>query len=407
MTDERHMPDGLLDPHAIDMLVVHCSDTPDDEHLRARDIQHMHLGFGWDGIGYHQVICRDGAREAGRPEYWRGAHARGANARSLSVCLIGRCHFTDAQMHSLGMLLDEWRERYPAARVLGHRDAVETDKTCPNFDVSTWWTARCQDIQADRRVVTAPVVAMTASPDSSALETELLFGETVRVLETAGRHSLVTLETDGYEGWIASQMTGPPAAPATHRIAVPGTYLLREADVTSPAVTRLSMGARIAVTGACGDWLSVQLPGGARAWVPALAACQLDAREADFVAVAERCRGVPYLWGGRSTAGLDCSALIQLALQAAGIDCPRNSGDQYEWVRSRQGSVSVDRRDTRRGDLIFWPGHVGICSAPTRFLHANAHHHAVAEEATSEALLRIDAAANAKGDILRLADYPC
>ena len=76
MTRQNRTPDGLLDPDAIDMLVVHCSDTPDDQPVGARDIQEMHLGFGWDGIGYHQVICRDGTR-AGRPEYWRGAHARG------------------------------------------------------------------------------------------------------------------------------------------------------------------------------------------------------------------------------------------------------------------------------------------------------------------------------------------
>ena len=144
MTRQNRTPDGLLDPDAIDMLVVHCSDTPDDQPVGARDIQEMHLGFGWDGIGYHQVICRDGTREAGRPEYWRGAHARGANDRSLSVCLIGRTTFTEAQMNSLGALLDEWRTRYPHARILGHRDAVETHKTCPNFDVESWWRARTQ-----------------------------------------------------------------------------------------------------------------------------------------------------------------------------------------------------------------------------------------------------------------------
>ena len=406
MTDEQRMPDGFLDPASIDMLVVHCSDTPDDQPLCARDIQQMHLGFGWDGIGYHQVICRDGTREAGRPEYWRGAHARGANERSLSVCLIGRTHFTDAQMHSLGILLDEWRTRYPQARVLGHRDAVETDKTCPNFDAAEWWASRTAPAATNRLVVTAPTLAMTASPDSAALETELLFGETVRVLDRTGSHARVILDTDGYEGWVASCMTGALAAPATHRLRIPATHVLSKADVTSAPLLRLSMGALVTVERSDDGWHELRLADGATGWIAERAACALATREDDFVSVAEQFLGVPYLWGGRSSAGLDCSALVQLSLQAAGIECPRNSGDQYEWAKSRQGTETVDRRDTRRGDLIFWPRHVGLCTGSATFLHANAHHHAVAQEATRDALARIDAASTATGDILRLADYP-
>ena len=82
------------------MLVVHCSDTPDDEELRAIDIQRLHLGFGWDGIGYHYVIGRDGRCEAGRPEYWQGAHVKGINNQSLGVRLIGRSHFTAGKRNS-------------------------------------------------------------------------------------------------------------------------------------------------------------------------------------------------------------------------------------------------------------------------------------------------------------------
>jgi len=407
MTDEHHMPDGLLDPAAIDMLVVHCSDTPDDQPLGARDIQHMHLGFGWDGIGYHHVICRDGTREAGRPEYWRGAHARGANERSLSVCLIGRNHFTDAQMHSLGLLLDEWHLRYPKAKVLGHRDAVETDKTCPNFDVRSWWRSRRGSAAAGQLVVTAPALAMTASPASKALETELLFGETAQLLERTESHARVVLDTDGYEGWVASGMTCAPTAPATHRLSSAASYVLAAPDVKSTALIRLSMGALVTVVRSDGGWHEISLPDGGTGWIPELAACPLAMVETDFVNVAERLLGVPYLWGGRSSSGLDCSALLQLALQAAGIDCPRNSGDQHEWAKSRKGSEIVDRRDTRRGDLVFWPGHVGLCTGSSGFLHANAHHHAVAEEATSDALTRIDAASGTAGEILRLAGQPC
>lgn len=128
----------MLDPDRIRHLVVHCSDTPDDEAVSARDIHAMHLGFGWHGIGYHQVILRDGTVEAGRPEFWQGAHVYGHNDVSLGVCLIGRHGFTDAQMMSLARVLERWRRRYPRAHICGHRDFAYTDKTCPNFDVAAW-----------------------------------------------------------------------------------------------------------------------------------------------------------------------------------------------------------------------------------------------------------------------------
>ena len=132
------MPETQLSPDAIRYLVVHCSDTPDDEPLDATDIHRMHLGFGWDGIGYHAVITRDGRIERGRPEYWVGAHVYGHNEESLGVCLIGRNDFTPAQMDALMLILHEWKERYPEAEIRGHCDFDNTEKTCPNFDAGAW-----------------------------------------------------------------------------------------------------------------------------------------------------------------------------------------------------------------------------------------------------------------------------
>ena len=125
----------------IKLLVVHCSDTDDREDLSALDIHKMHLNFGWDGIGYHKVICRSGKIENGRPEYWIGAHVKGKNNISLGVCLIGRDYFTEFQFSSLKEVLREWKFLYPEAKILGHRDTGNTSKTCPNFDVSVW----CKD----------------------------------------------------------------------------------------------------------------------------------------------------------------------------------------------------------------------------------------------------------------------
>lgn len=131
----------MLDPDRIRYLVVHCSDTPDDVALTARDIHNMHLGFGWHGVGYHRVIGRDGRIEHGRPDYWIGAHVYGFNEESLGVCLIGRHAFTDAQMAALASVIGEWRCQYPQAVVCGHCEFDYTEKTCPNFDVQAWLAA--------------------------------------------------------------------------------------------------------------------------------------------------------------------------------------------------------------------------------------------------------------------------
>lgn len=132
----------MLEIDSVRYLVVHCSDTPDDEPLTARDIHAMHLGFGWHGVGYHRVINRDGVVEHGRPDYWIGAHVYGHNEESVGVCLIGRNKFTDSQFQSLEEVLREWTSKYPKAEVVGHCDFEYTEKTCPNFDAKRWWLSR-------------------------------------------------------------------------------------------------------------------------------------------------------------------------------------------------------------------------------------------------------------------------
>lgn len=122
----------------IKLLVVHCSDTNNSENLKAEDIHKMHLGFNWDGIGYHKIILRSGNVENGRPEYWTGAHVKGKNDISLGVCLIGRDKFTKRQFISLEKVLKKWKNLYPEAKIIGHRDIGDTKKTCPNFDVKLW-----------------------------------------------------------------------------------------------------------------------------------------------------------------------------------------------------------------------------------------------------------------------------
>ena len=126
----------LLLREQIKYIVIHCSDT--NENDSAEDIHKLHLSFGWDGIGYHKIIKKNGELENGRPEFWKGAHVFGHNHESLGVCLIGKCNFYRKQFNTLKLLLMSWKKKYPLAKIVGHRDFENTKKTCPNFDVHSW-----------------------------------------------------------------------------------------------------------------------------------------------------------------------------------------------------------------------------------------------------------------------------
>ena len=128
----------MLKPEDIKFLIVHCSDTDDNIDIGAAEIHKMHLDFGWDGIGYHKIIKKTGLIENGRPEFWQGAHVKGLNNKSLGVCLIGRKNFTIDQFNALETILLNWKKKYPWSHIQGHRDSTITDKTCPNFDLSTF-----------------------------------------------------------------------------------------------------------------------------------------------------------------------------------------------------------------------------------------------------------------------------
>jgi len=119
----------------IKYIVVHCSDSPNGVNVGAKDIHYWHKRRGWDGIGYHRVIRRDGAIENGRPDFWPGAHCKGHNRHSLGVCLVGRDEFTERQFSSLNLVLTAWKTDHPSARVVGHYE-LDPGKTCPNFSVT-------------------------------------------------------------------------------------------------------------------------------------------------------------------------------------------------------------------------------------------------------------------------------
>lgn len=117
-------------------LIIHCSDSPNGRNDRAKDLHRWHLERGWSGIGYHYVICIDGAIEAGRPEYWEGAHCSGHNANSLGICMIGTDEFSKEQWQALEHVVKGILARYPDIKIHGHNEF--SSKQCPGFDVKQW-----------------------------------------------------------------------------------------------------------------------------------------------------------------------------------------------------------------------------------------------------------------------------
>jgi Bacterial dipeptidyl-peptidase Sh3 domain/NlpC/P60 family len=226
------------------------------------------------------------------------------------------------------------------------------------------------------------------SPDAM-LGTEALKGERVTVYdETDEGWCWGQLQGDGYVGWLPAAGLGPLAGAPTHRVAALRTLVFPGPSIRLPPLDGLSLGCCLAVDRVV-DQLAVCADGG---FVPARHLADIDAKEPDFVAVAERFVGVPYLWGGKTSLGLDCSGLVQLALTAAGIACPRDSDMQENSMGER---LAADA-ELRRGDLVFWKGHVAIARDRDSLVHANAFHMAVAIEPLSEAAARINAAG---GDI--------
>jgi cell wall-associated NlpC family hydrolase len=236
------------------------------------------------------------------------------------------------------------------------------------------------------------------APDAS-LDTEALMGERVTVYETTDEGwAWGQLHDDRYVGWLPDAALGTPGAAPTHRVAALRTLVFPGPDIKLPLLTALPLGARVAVVRHEGRF-AVTEGGG---YVPTQHLAALDEVAADFVAVAERFVGAPYLWGGKTSLGLDCSGLVQTALMACGIPCPRDS-DLQEQALGITVAANVVHSNLRRGDLVFWKRHVAIVRDANSLVHANAHHMAVAIEPLGEAIARIRAGGSDVTSVRRLA----
>ena len=249
-------------------------------------------------------------------------------------------------------------------------------------------------VDGTRHQVVEPATALRRAPSHDArLDSEALYGERVTVYEIEEGWAWGQLEIDGYVGWLSANALAAPGAAPTHKVVVPRTLCFPAPDIKRPPIAALPLGARLCIARQ-DERFAITASG----WhVPEVHLAPVKAKAADFVAVAEALLGAPYLWGGKTSLGIDCSGLAQVALQAAGLACPRDS-DMQERALGKPVALS----EMRRGDLLFWKGHVAIARDAETLIHANAHHMMVASEKAESAIARIKASGSDVTGVKRL-----
>ena len=243
------------------------------------------------------------------------------------------------------------------------------------------------------------IAPLRSGPASDAmLATQALKGERVTIYDRNGEgFAWGQLKSDGYVGWLPDRALAKPAAAPTHKITALRTFAFPGPSIKLPPVDTPVMGAMVTVVREDGPFVVTR-----DGWyLPRQHVGSIDRHAEDFVAVAEQFAGTPYLWGGKSSLGIDCSGLVQVSLNAAGTGCPRDSDMQQDGLGRILGLAESGK--LQRGDLIFWKGHVAIVRDADSIVHANAHHMATVIENTRDAIARIKAAGNEIAAIKRLA----
>jgi hypothetical protein len=237
-------------------------------------------------------------------------------------------------------------------------------------------------------IAAAQAPVRDAPSHAAELQTEALKGERITIYDISDDGwAWGQLAGDGYVGYLPASALCAPGPAATHKVSALRTFSFPGPSIKLPPLETLSFGCQLAVARVDGPF-AITASGG---HVPVLHVAPIETMETDFVAVAERFLGTPYLWGGKSSIGIDCSGLLQLALLACGIPCPRDT-DMQERALGSALERPLESGQWRRGDLVFWKGHMAIVRDEATFVHANASRHmAVAHEPIAETVARIRA----------------
>lgn len=236
----------------------------------------------------------------------------------------------------------------------------------------------CKPVAGTPRRIGRAVADLRRAP-GGARDRQLLCGDPVRCLETHGGWAFVQSAKDGYVGYVAAGDLTEPETP-THWVTAPATHAYSAADLRSPEVAALSFGSPVRVVGETADFLET-----GAGFIPRPHLAETAFRFDDPLEAAERFLGTPYLWGGNSRWGIDCSGLVQAALLACGRPCPGDSDQQM----AKLGQEIAGDAPVRRGDLVFWGGHVALVSGPDMLFHANGFHMTTMYEAMDVVVARM------------------
>lgn len=234
--------------------------------------------------------------------------------------------------------------------------------------------------------ITATLADLLAAPNG-ARDRQLVHGEGFCVVDTQGDHAFGFARKDGYCGWVLASALRP-VAPKTHWVCAPASHLYPAPRVQAPPIHALPFGANVQVLGQDGGFAQTD-----QGFIPLPHLRALGTGLGDPATVAEMFLHCPYLWGGNSHAGIDCSGLVQGALLACGILAPADSD-----LQQSIGAALPSGAPLQRGDLLFWRGHVAMVVDDQRLIHANGHTMNVAYEEISACIIRIAAAGG--GDVI-------